>query len=318
MRTRITAMLPVLLICLLGLVFADEATSQKTFCWKISSGTGTVYLVGSLHLCKPDIYPLDRAIIQAYEDSEILALEADISTPEAMATIQEFIMKKGIYTDGTTIRNHTSEEGFKKLEAFCGEQGVNLSQMGVMRPWLLNFQIMSTVSAKFGWDPESGLDKHFLNRAKKENKTVKEMESATFQLEMFSSFSEEMQELVLINSLDEAPGMEDRLNKMLNAWTSGDTMAMDDVVMASLKKEPRLQSFYVKLYDERNVSMTEKIEEFLDTGTTHFVIVGCNHIPGKTGILHLLKSKKEKAYRIEQLNALGKPELVEEISKADS
>lgn len=316
MHKRIITILAVLLINLFGVVCAEDAKPEKTFCWKITSPKGTVYLMGSLHLCKPEIYPLDRAIIQAYEDSEILAVEADISTAEAMAAVQELIMKKGIYMDGTSIKDHLSEEGYKKLESYCEKQGVNLSPMGMMHPWLLNFQIMHMESSKFGLDPEAGLDKHFLNRAKTETKKVKEMESTTFQVEMFSSFSEEMQELVLMNSLDEMTGMEERLNKMHKAWMWGDTKSMDDVVMDSLKNEPRLKPYYVKLYDERNVCMAEKIEEYLSTGKIHFVIAGSNHIPGKTGILNLLKAEKEKAYTIEQLHAIGRPEIVKESTKA--
>jgi len=111
--------------------------------------------------------------------------------------------------------------------------------------------------------------------------------------------------------------MKENLNKMLAAWTFGDGEAMDDILRESLKKAPQLKTFYAKLYDERNVNMTAKIEEYLNTGATHFVIAGCHHIPGKMGILDILKNKKEKAYKIEQLDALGRPKVIKKSEKKD-
>lgn len=307
MRHPLIIILPILLACSLIASGADELTPQKTFCWKITSEKGTAYLMGSLHLCKKDLYPLDQAITQAYDASKCLVIEADISTPQAVAKVQEVILTTGVYRDGSSLKDHVSEACYKKIEAYCKKQNLNLSQMGMMRPWLLGLQLTNLESSKLGYNPEMGLDKHFLNRAKKEKKPVKEMESVTSQLEMFSSMSDELQEISLISSLDEVLEIKDILNRMTHAWAFGDSKAMINITLESLKKEPRLKPYYAKIYDERNVNMATKIEEYLNSGVTHFVITGCNHIPGKMGILEILKSKKEKSYKIEQLKALGKP-----------
>jgi uncharacterized protein YbaP (TraB family) len=44
--------------------------------------------------------------------------------------------------------------------------------------------------------------------------------------------------------------------------------------------------------------MISKIERYLDSEGTYFVIVGAGHLVGKKGILELLKSK---GYAVEQL-----------------
>ncbi|MFH1999817.1 MAG: TraB/GumN family protein, partial [Planctomycetota bacterium] len=270
-----------------------------------------IYLMGSLHLCKKEIYPLDQAITQAYEESKFLALEADPSPEKMMPIVQKFIMENGLYMDGTSIKDHISEEAYKKVEPFFKDRGMSMDQMGKMRPWLLSLQIQSMEAMKLGLDPDAGLDNYFLNRSKKEGKELKEMESATLQLEMFRSFSDELQELALVNTLDEVADMEGRFKKMESAWITGNPKAMNDVLEEELKKEPGLKPYYAKLFDDRNVGMAAKIEEYLATGEIHFVIAGSGHIPGEKGILNLLKAKKSKSYKIEQLKALGKPEPIE-------
>jgi uncharacterized protein YbaP (TraB family) len=202
MYKRIIVILFVLLICLYVVAFAEETKPEKTFCWKITSETGTVYLMGSLHFCTPDLYPLDRAITNAYEESEVLAVEADMNSAKVQTALQEAIMAKGVYSDGTGLEDHISEEGFKKFTEYCEERGLNLSQMSKLRPWLLSIQIIGMESLQRGASPEAGLDKHFLDHAKKEQKEVKELESGTFQIDMFSTFSAELQELLLIQTLD--------------------------------------------------------------------------------------------------------------------
>lgn len=307
MQKRFVIIMFICLITLFVLLFAEEPKSENTFCWKITSETGTVYLMGSLHLCKPEIYPLDQAIINAYEDSEILVVEADTSSEGVNASIQENIIKKGLYSDGTSLKDHLSDESFKKFEDFCTARGIDPAQMSKMRPWLLSLQISGLEAMKLGSSPETGLDKHFLGRAKKEKKPVKELESATFQIDMFSSFSSELQELLLIQTLEKIDEIKTTIERMEKAWVTGDLEAMD-AVLTEQPQDPRLKTYHTKMYDERNVSMAAKIEDYLKSGITHFVIAGSNHISGKKGILNLLKAKNKNAIRIEQITAMGKPE----------
>ena len=43
------------------------AGNQKNFLWKIQSKTNTVYLLGSVHFMKKEIYPLNKEIEDAFQ-----------------------------------------------------------------------------------------------------------------------------------------------------------------------------------------------------------------------------------------------------------
>ena len=70
------------ILLLLGLtVLAQEAVSQakKTFLWKVQSKTNTVYVLGSIHYLKKEMYPLDEKIEKAFDQSDVLVVEANIN-----------------------------------------------------------------------------------------------------------------------------------------------------------------------------------------------------------------------------------------------
>lgn len=315
MRKRILPLLFVLFILCSPWVIGEEQKTDKVFLWKISSDNTVVYLLGSLHLFKPELYPLDKAITEAYEKSDVLAVEADIS-PDNQMKVQQLIMQKGVYMDGTTIKDHVSETTYSKLKKEMEAIGLNMDQLAMMKHWLLSLQLEAMTMQKLGFLPEGGIDNHFLARSKKDKKPIKELESLEFQIDLLSSFPNDLQEKNLINTLDELSNKEELFNKILRAWLSGDMKAMREATFSNFKKNPELKPVFDKLFSERDINMASKIHEYLKSGKTHFVVVGSGHIAGDKGILYHLRKKDEK-YSIEQVEALGKPVPEEEALSID-
>ncbi|MGZ3534062.1 MAG: TraB/GumN family protein, partial [Thermodesulfobacteriota bacterium] len=106
------------------------------------------------------------------------------------------------------------------------------------------------------------------------------------------------QELFLVYTLKDLNILEQELDKMIRAWTSGDTKAMEAFMTRSVSEDKRLSSIYEKLVYERNKEMAMKIKNFLKAKETYFIIVGAGHLVGNEGIIELLK---RDGYRVEQL-----------------
>ncbi|MCK5639879.1 MAG: TraB/GumN family protein, partial [Gammaproteobacteria bacterium] len=88
-------------------ISANELTTEKCFLWEIQSKNSTVYLLGSLHMLRPEMYPLNACMEQAYEQAHVIAVEVNILTvkPQEMhRLIQEngFYPHTGIYADSGT------------------------------------------------------------------------------------------------------------------------------------------------------------------------------------------------------------------------
>jgi uncharacterized protein YbaP (TraB family) len=84
---------------------------------------------------------------------------------------------------------------------------------------------------------------------------------------------------------------------MVRAWTSGDAQAMESALSDAVPPDPSLAPIVKKLFDERNVKMLSKIEGYLNSNGSYFVIVGAGHLVGERGLVELLKSR---GYVVEQ------------------
>jgi uncharacterized protein YbaP (TraB family) len=92
--------------------------------------------------------------------------------------------------------------------------------------------------------------------------------------------------------------MDSQVGSMVRAWTSGDAQTLESILADAMPPDASLAPILKKLFDERNDKMTSKIEGYLKSNGTYFVIVGAGHLVGKKGIVELLKSK---GYGVEQL-----------------
>ena len=114
-----------------------------------------------------------------------------------------------------------------------------------------------------GLNMENGIDMHFLKLAK-DKKEILELESAEFQIELLSGFSDELQVEFLKSSVEESSKLKEKYNGMLDAWKKGDTKELVRTIKEEYKDKPKLQPVYKKLIDDRNITMTDKIEGYLN------------------------------------------------------
>ena len=156
---------------------------------------------------------------------------------------------------------------------------------------------VSLESIRLGLDPNLGIDKYFLSKAEGKKKIL-ELESIDYQINLLSGFSDKDQELFLIYTLKDLHLMEQEVNQVTQAWILGDTKSMESLLTKSVSEDKRLSTIFEKLIFERNRRMVSKIEDFLRTKETYFVIAGAGHLVGNQGVIELLR---EKGYLIEQL-----------------
>jgi len=288
----------VLVLILLGtstLAQETRSTSQKSFLWKLQSKTNTVYVLGSLHFSKKEIYPLSGKIEKAFGESEILVVEADVNDVKKM-NIQK-LMERAFYPENDTLEKHVSREIYERVVKETGGLGMPVGLLNRQKPWFLAMTLIALESLKLGFDPNLGIDKHFLSKAEG-TKKILELESLDYQLDLLSGFSDADQELLLLYTLKDLKILEQEMETLTQAWTSGDTKSMEAIVTRSVSEDKRLSSIFEKVVYERNRKMASRIEEFLQSKESYFVIVGAGHLVGSRGIIEILKGK---GFLVEQL-----------------
>ncbi len=284
------------LVFVFSVIFTREALSQsqKNFLWKVESGTNTVYALGSLHFFKKEIYPLHKRIESAFDQANILVVEANIEDITKI-DIQK-LLESAFYLDNETLEKHVSAEVYDLIKKESIRLGLPLELIKKQKPWFLAMVLESMELLKLGFDPNYGIDKYFLSKAA--GKKILELESLDYQIGLLSKFSDQEQEMFLVYTLKDVGIFSQELDKLTQAWISGDAKGLESIMTRGLIEDKRMSFIYEKLILERNKSMASKIEEFLKTKETYFVIVGAGHLVGNQGIIEILKGK---GFYVEQL-----------------
>ena len=77
-----------------------------------------------------------------------------------------------------------------------------------------------------------------------------------------------------------------------DAWTAGDSEALNRLLLEDdIARDPKFRDVYTALFDDRNITMTEKISAYLRGSGSYFVVVGAGHLVGKEGIIALLRRR---------------------------
>ncbi len=269
------------------LAFSVEA---KSLLYKVSSKTSTVYILGSIHLAKPELYPLKREITSAYKSSDALVVELNPSSPESMQVMQDTMMNLGVYKGKETLQTELTAKTYRTLKTYTDKAKIPLQRMERMRPWVVMLQLTITEMMRLGYAPDLGIDQHFLNLAVVDQKEIVELETAAQQMALLSKEDKEFQDKLLFYTLESMHDLEPMLEEMYLGWKRGDEKSFDKIMMTPVEEDPSLKDVYFELITKRNYAMTEKIEGFLKTKKDYFVVVGSGHVIGEEGIVTLLRN----------------------------
>lgn len=259
--------------------------------WRVEGGesTGTLYLFGSIHAADDSAYPLRQAVLDAYEASDVLAVEADTLVYELDVDQQMAATGKVAYADGTEISDHIDPGLYAAAVRLLKEDRVYSPLYDRYQPVLWIPLLEDIAIRRAGLNAQMGLDLYFLRRAKNEGREIVEVESMSEQMALLGSLSDTLQEEWLRSYVEE--GGIDRaaveLAELYNRWKRG-----EDISAAVGIGDPALETEMEKaLIADRNPSMTDAAEACLQEGGTTFFVVGAAHTGGSGGIAALLKSR---------------------------
>lgn len=267
----------------------------RNLLWEIRSPSRVLYLLGSVHIGDPSLYPLSPQIEAAFANSRRLAVEVDIERTPGMAG-QEGLLY-GLYRDGRSLRDTLSPELFAELDVELRKYGLTALSLAHMKPWFVALMVTNLRYERTTYSAEYGVDRHFLRRARG-RMPILELETAALQMNMFNLLSDDLQADFLRETLRDTEGSVDRLETIVNAWRQGDDRTLASFLFDSDPNDRLAQALRKIVFDDRNYAMAEKIEGYLHEGETCFVIVGAGHLLGDTGIVKLLRERGYSTRRL--------------------
>lgn len=261
------------------------------FLWKVENGDTTVYLQGTIHVGKEELFPLNEKIENAYSEADIVVPEIDLNNLN-FVEIQNITMELGTFQDDTTIKDHVSEELYEELDGFFEEQGIPLALMETYQPWMLSSTIQQLMLVELGYI--EGVDEYFLARAEEDGKEVIALETVEEQFNVLAGGSMDFQVQMLEDSLVSVEEFDESMQELLDFYMDGDVDAMlEGLTEEDAEMSEEEKAYMEALNDNRNYHMAEKIAEFLeeDNGQTYFVIVGALHYILEPHIISILEEE---------------------------
>ena len=296
-RTRISV--SCLAVAALVIVSAISAVvpagaQGKNFLWKATRGSGGFYLVGSVHMLAEQYYPLNPALEAAFKDSDLLVEEVDLDqmlAPDA----QLLMLKRGMLPADRSLDTVVSPATFEMVQKRLAGLGLPIEPLKRFKPWSLALTLLAVEWQKAGFDADLGLDRHFYERARAENKPIQGLETLEFQISRFDDLPDADQERLLAQTMRELDTQMADVARLADAWKSGDLDSMEQLVLQELKADPRM---YERLLVDRNRNWLPRIDVLASRPGRAFVVVGAAHLVGPDGLLAMLRAV---GFTVEQL-----------------
>lgn len=282
---RILILLALSLLCL---------TSNAQLVWKIS-GNGIKkpsYILGTHHGCPFTYCDSIPGLMKAFDKvdniiGEINMIEFAEMSPERMQKMQAMMMMPA---DTSLLSLFSTEEAAKVNEWLGKKMGASLEMLSVMKP----MTIMVTVQNKEMMEviPDiatmTTIDKYMQTLGQRKGKTIGELETADYQMELLYGNSLEEQADALLEMIDHRDSKE-LLQQLTNAYKSQNLDTLWKVF-----QEQMTGYEYDAIVKVRNLNWEKQMKELLPKQSTLFV-VGAGHLPGESGMINLLR---EAGYKV--------------------
>jgi len=268
----------------------SEGVAKPGLLYEVKSDTATVYLFGTLHVGKPEFYPLGREANRALTEAQKLYLEVNLTDPSVASTINAV----ATYPAGQSLERSLPPALMMKVDTALERYKLPRESALRMKPWMLGQTLLLLEAARRGYDPTFSSEMYLVAFAGAQRKDVLGLETLAEQFALFDGMPEASQERFLediLAALDDNL-IDAQLDALVDAWVHADARGLEQELERE-KSEPTMfaREMLPRLIDERNRSMAEKIAAIARPGTTTFVAVGALHLVGPEGLVELMRKR---------------------------
>ena len=277
--------------------------------WKAEGNGNTLYLLGSIHTDRSNLYPFHKQLRDIITSAELAAFELDFNSQEG---IDEFTAMQ-VYSDGTTLKDHIDPELYQEVVDALAPLGMPEEQVAQYKPWTLSnsFTALSMTDDTTS-ENAMALDLYVNAKASNVGVPVEGVETYAFQGKIFDDLSDEFQEDYLAMTLAMFQGMDaagdlseeekaeleaalkeqyDAVDRWMEQWKTRDVEAFAKDYPKDDIQGDATNELNAKLFEGRDPNMIAWADRYLKQEGSHtgIMTVGAGHMVGRTGIVQGLK-----------------------------
>ena len=264
---------------------ASGDTPTHPALWTVHGASGTAYVLGSVHALPPNVEWRTPEIDAAAKSSGAYVFEVS-NDPEDLAEATSFIRKRGLLPDGTALHELLTPVAQRDYATACALAGMSATALDNKRPWLaaivLTVSYLNQRNVTYANTP----DEAYLKEARSTGKYLLTLDRTREQLEFLARYDDTMGITGFSAMLGDFTGQPRRVEKLIDAWRSGDVDGMAQLIATSFAKDPE----GARLFAAHNRVWAQELENMLKSDRKYFVVVGIAHLVGSSGVPALLRA----------------------------
>jgi uncharacterized protein YbaP (TraB family) len=248
--------------------------------WVVRDADSTLYLLGTVHLLRPDVVWNTPKIAEAFAGCRDLTLElADGDGSTAMGPL---VQRYG-FDPAHPLSARLSPAERARLAAAAAAMGMDPAALESMRPWLAGLTLSLAPLVRAGYAPDSGVEKLLTEQARAAGHPVLGLETTEQQVRLLAELPEDAQLDLVRDALDDFDKAPTELDQMADAWARGDLETLDRLVNDDVRRDS--PALYRAVLADRNKAFARQIKAMLDDSAgSRCIAVGAGHLVGKDSV----------------------------------
>jgi uncharacterized protein len=290
--TRAFASLLIALAALIAFGAAHAQGDRRGFLFEIRKGTQVSLLFGTIHVGRPEFYPLPESRLSRLSGFDALVLEADITD---IARAKSATEKFAIYGQGEDgLDKRLRPEMLKRVEEALARNGIDPRPMMRLKPWMLGSVMALFEAAQAGYVQGLATESYLTGLARAANRPILEFEGIEQQFALFENAPWSTQVAFLDEALTsvETNAARREINQIAQAWERADRPALERLLAEMRAQDSVGARFTVDtILLGRHGAMVRRIESLMADGRKYLFAVGSLHLVGPRGLVEMLRAR---------------------------
>lgn len=284
---------------------ADAVPNGKGLLWKIQAAErAPSYLFGTMHMSDERVVSLAPEVREALDAAGTLVIETtDVLDRAIVGRAMAARPDLTTFPAGETLADHLTAAQQEDITSWLQERDVNFETIARMKPWMvLSLASQPACERARQTQGQKILDLVLAEEAKATGKRIVGLETLIEQFEALDSFAIDVQVQSLMSAVELGAIADDVLETMLNLYVDGETAMFLPALLHVTPHDPgeldEYASFEQRVVLMRNRVMAERALPYLKEGGA-FIAIGALHLPGKEGVIELLRAEGLAVERVE-------------------
>ena len=265
-----------------------KSSGGKHCLWRVTNAKAPFYLLGSIHILRPNDYPLAPVIDQAIQQSEQFYFEIQ---PDSFDDFHKRVEGAMRLPPGVEIKDKVHAKTWNYLRTTA--RGGNFEWVHY-KAWAIAHYVLDYPTHD-SFSSNLGVDNYVYKKASQRGRSMRGLESAADHAAIYAGMNDVESEAYLLRAIVYADKREAQIRDDIGSWKVGNTAKLAAAEYPPLRDAPGLDARFLEWRNERWIP---RVEDAIKSGRPTMIVAGAAHFSGSRSVINMLRAR---GYQIDQL-----------------